>query len=596
MRPPSDTKTLWEQIEEFDAGSTFVPESVSAPRPIAAQALVGLSGVARADHTHAGVGMITDGTSIVRGDVTLETDDGITITFDEEDRKLTWSVDDDFLMADEDEDITGAWNFHADIAVTGIWPTQTSPTAEVPVYGSLDVQGTLYADVIEASSQSPSGYIAINSAIGSNLTIADGFSLVLSDTTAEDDGVILKGSNRFLHNFHHPTGGTAIPTGKNTFLGETAGNFTMGSTATSTFHASYNTGAGHGVLAALTTGFSDTAVGARALEAETTGDYDTAIGYACLSGAVGTSGNTAVGGGSMSNLVIGDYNTSVGYGSLLGLRLTVASDYNVALGYNAGRNYGSGSGIATTLNDCVFLGSDSRPAADNEENEIVIGYGSRGQGSNTTVIGNTSITDAYINGILHLPDGLVVDKIIPYSASPETDIVLGHNTYVDGELTVEAAANFVDVNVSGTLTLAGALTFDTFAGDLTVTGDVVVDKIRPYSSSPTVDIVLGHNTLVDGELTVDAALNMGAFIVDQTTTVGSETELGVFEGSTKLAVFGTGTYLVGVSSEAGQFRMKESSSHPGMGAAGGYGYLYTMADNKLYFTDGAGAQHEVQFV
>ena len=56
--------------------------------------------------------------------------------------------------------------------------------------------------------------------------------LTLTDTTTATTGILFKGANRFLHNFHHPTGGGALPDGLNTFIGQDAGNFTMGSTAT----------------------------------------------------------------------------------------------------------------------------------------------------------------------------------------------------------------------------------------------------------------------------------------------------------------------------------------------------------------------------
>ena len=46
----------------------------------------------------------------------------------------------------------------------------------------------------------------------------------LSDTTTSTTGVIFKGTNRFIHNFHHPTGSTFVPDGLNTFIGVDAGN------------------------------------------------------------------------------------------------------------------------------------------------------------------------------------------------------------------------------------------------------------------------------------------------------------------------------------------------------------------------------------
>ena len=78
--------------------------------------------------------------------------------------------------------------------------------------------------------------------------------LTLSDTTSSSSGVIMKGVLPFIHNFHHPTGGGAVPLGENLFIGENAGNFTTGSTATETFHASKNICIGKNAGTLLETG------------------------------------------------------------------------------------------------------------------------------------------------------------------------------------------------------------------------------------------------------------------------------------------------------------------------------------------------------
>ena len=85
--------------------------------------------------------------------------------------------------------------------------------------------------------------------------------LELEMTTSDDTGVIYKGTNSFIHNFQHPTGDTAIPEGYNTFVGLNAGNFTMGSTATSTYQASYNSAVGAYALYSNTSGYYNSAVG-----------------------------------------------------------------------------------------------------------------------------------------------------------------------------------------------------------------------------------------------------------------------------------------------------------------------------------------------
>ena len=88
--------------------------------------------------------------------------------------------------------------------------------------------------------------------------------LELEDTTSSTTGVVYKDSKRFMHNFHHPTGGTAVPVGWNLFVGENAGNFTMGSTATSSSNGSTNTCVGHYSGYAITTGYRNSFFGTEA--------------------------------------------------------------------------------------------------------------------------------------------------------------------------------------------------------------------------------------------------------------------------------------------------------------------------------------------
>ena len=69
----------------------------------------------------------------------------------------------------------------------------------------------------------------------------------------------------------------------------------------------------------------------------------------------------------------------------------------VAVGRNAGSLINSGANCTNATNS-IFIGFDARPAGNTEVNQVVIGYEGRGDGSNTTVIGNTSTTSTRIAG------------------------------------------------------------------------------------------------------------------------------------------------------------------------------------------------------
>ena len=120
-----------------------------------------------------------------------------------------------------------------------------------------------------------------------------------------------------------------------------------------------------------TTGSYNCAQGGAALYSNTTGPYNCAQGYAALS--LNTTGR---------------YNCAQGYAALYS---NTTGSYNCAQGYAAGRYISGGVTVNTICNNSVFLGSLTKAYADDETNEIVVGYNATGAGSNTATIGNASI-------------------------------------------------------------------------------------------------------------------------------------------------------------------------------------------------------------
>jgi hypothetical protein len=142
--------------------------------------------------------------------------------------------------------------------------------------------------------------------------------------------------------------------GDSVFVGEDAG---LNDDAS----ANQNVGVGYQALYSNTTGYNNTANGYAALSSNTTGNSNTANGHVALSG-----------------------NTT--------------GDGNIAVGYNAGTHIAGGvSGNAVTDNS-VFLGQNTKALADSQTNQIVIGYDATGLGSNTAILGNSSITTTRLQG------------------------------------------------------------------------------------------------------------------------------------------------------------------------------------------------------
>ncbi len=318
------------------------------------------------------------------------------------------------------------------------------------------------------------------------LTITKNFRL--SPTTHENlNGIIYKDGNRFIHDFNYGYSGSTTTVGQNTFIGINAGNLTMGEGVISPFQASYNVGVGASAFTSNTSGNYNTAVGASSLYSNTSGANNTAFGYSALTSnmsgnyntAVGasslysnTSGyNTAVGYASLYSNISGNYNTAVGASSLYsntssanntavgyyalyfntsGISNTALGSYalynntsgnsNTALGYHAFYNNKTGStNVAVGINagmldassqpligstNSIFLGGSTKAQSNDQTNQIVIGVNAIGAGSNSVVLGNTSITKTLLRGDIGIGTSSPATKLHIYDASSGPIITL----------------------------------------------------------------------------------------------------------------------------------------------------------------------------
>lgn len=190
------------------------------------------------------------------------------------------------------------------------------------------------------------------------------------------------------------------------------GNIMLGVGAGPVVTGNYNIGIGTSALQLTTTGVGNVAIGNTNLQSVVSGSYNVAVGNLTQNLTTG-SNNVSVGAQAMehnatggSNVAIGslalDYNVggsnnvAVGANALL---LYLGGSFNTALGYNSGAGAGTGSGApynAGTHN--IYIGYNAFPLTTTDTNSIVIGDQVTSLGSNTIVLGNTSITDTYIMG------------------------------------------------------------------------------------------------------------------------------------------------------------------------------------------------------
>ena len=116
----------------------------------------------------------------------------------------------------------------------------------------------------------------------------------------------------------------------------------------------------------------------------------------------GISGNTAIGSQALLSISTGYPNTAVGAEAL---RNITTGANNIAVGSTAGKLISAGTANETSTTS-IYIGNDTRPSANGNTNEIVIGHTTTGNGSNTVTIGNSSITNTYLKGAVTLTGAL----------------------------------------------------------------------------------------------------------------------------------------------------------------------------------------------
>ncbi len=196
----------------------------------------------------------------------------------------------------------------------------------------------------------------------------------------------------------HVYGGDAIINTLNIGLGagtNNGANTSIGLSAlSSNTSGANNTAVGEYALRGNTVGINNAAFGSRSLYNNINGNSNTAIGHYALYSNFSGHSNAAVGLGALRNTQ-GTGNTSIGFYSLY---RNSTGTYNVANGFEAGHYIADGSTFNLTGDYNVFIGANTKALADNDQNEIVIGYNTTGAGSNSAVLGNDSVTKTVLKG------------------------------------------------------------------------------------------------------------------------------------------------------------------------------------------------------
>jgi hypothetical protein len=229
-----------------------------------------------------------------------------------------------------------------------------------------------------------------------------------------------------------------------------------------------------------------------------------------------SSTSTVLGNSALSANTTGIDNTAIGSLSLTNI---TSGNNNIAFGRSSGRFISDSTTFNTISNNSIFLGWRTKPLADNQTNQIVIGYDSTGLGSNTTVIGNSSTTFGRWFGNL----------LVGTSTNAGFALDVNGTARVQGELTV----NGVNIGIGG-----GAITSNTRVGTSALASNTtgvnnVANGFQALQSNTT-----GVNNLANGY----NALQLN-------TTGGSNT----VNGSRSLQNNTTGSNNIAIGTNSGRF-------------------------------------------
>jgi hypothetical protein len=312
-------------------------------------------------------------------------------------------------------DVYASQNTHLVIDINGFYAPQSGitlaqGTAGAPSLSFTGDPGTgLFSSGAGTLNLAAGGTSRISVAANGEVNLT---ALNLPDTVNSLTGVLKIGGSPFLHKYGSPV---------NTFVGASAGNFSMS--------GNYNTAVGASALAVNTLGSSNTATGPFALGSNTQGFQNTANGVRSLQSNTTGYSNTATGAFSLQNNTTGNFNTANG---------------TYALEQNTGGMYNTATGL-TALGSNTFGGNNTA-------------VGSRALRLNTNGVENTAVGESamFENGGGHRNTavgylaGVTANSVnantfgsnntfIGYQSGPGTNIQLSNATAIGSNALVSAS-------------------------------------------------------------------------------------------------------------------------------------------------------------
>jgi hypothetical protein len=221
--------------------------------------------------------------------------------------------------------------------------------------------------------------------------------------------------------------------------------------------------------------------------------------------------NEASGSNALYSNTTGSNNTASGFAALYG---NTIGDNNTAVGLDAGR-YTISSTALTSASSSVFIGNDTRALADGDANSIIIGSGARGIGSNTAVLGNSSIAQTRLQGRV----GIGAD---PTVAAGDAQLQVTAAAAANRGLVVKGAASQTanlfeaqnnsgtaqfSIGSSGATTVGGALTLSSVASSSAADSVLLINSSGVVTRSTRIALASSSAWTLSGNASTNASTN-----------------------------------------------------------------------------------------
>jgi len=389
-----------------------------------------------------------------------------------------------------------------------------------------------------------------------------------------------------------------------TIIGSNAGDAIT--TCSSSVLIGYNAGT------AITFGDRNTAIGTNAGAAITTATDNTLVGY--ISGCVTTgNNNTGLGACTLALNTVGVDNVVIG--SLAGKTQVAAGCNNTYIGSQAGEValcrdntlVGAYAGTAQTSATCnTMLGGCVGYGVVGGAGNVYIGYKSglvNTSGNDNVFIGKSSgagTTGSCCliigNGTCDIITGAFNTSALQINATLSVGVNdTGHDVKFFGAssgafMLYDETADTLDVRGA---TAAGPGVLKLTTGELTNVDGGILGRLEfqaPLDSAGTDAILVAASIWGEADGTFAAACNKTDMVFATATSETAAEKMRLTSGGN--VGIGTAAPNESLTIEAGVVSIKEVTTPT---ATANYGKVYTKTDNKLYFQDGGGTEHELAY-